>query len=228
MAFLPAKGIKPVEAGLFYLGLVASAFLIYLAAQGRAAEIGLWEALGVVTGVYSVWYQARENIWLFPVGLSNSLVYMLIFWKGRLLGNFSLQVFYAVTEVAGWWWWIFRGHSRGTYRTSWMPWQQWPLWLLVGGGITAGLVPLFRSWQDPSPLLDAGTMAFSFVAQYQLARKYTDNWLTWVVVDAVSVGLFWSQHLYATAMLSVFYLALCPPGIRTWIANSKIPDQAIA
>jgi nicotinamide mononucleotide transporter len=49
-----------------------------------------------------------------------------------------------------------------------------------------------------------------------LARKKIENWLIWIVVDAVSVGIYIYKELYPTAVLFVFLTLLAVVGYRQW------------
>jgi nicotinamide mononucleotide transporter len=48
------------------------------------------------------------------------------------------------------------------------------------------------------------------------ARKYLENWLLWVVVDVVYVGMSLSQGLTLTAGLYAVYVGLAFLGFRDW------------
>jgi nicotinamide mononucleotide transporter len=43
------------------------------------------EIVGFLTGVVCVWLLIRQNIWNWPVGISNNIFYIFIFfkWRGR-------------------------------------------------------------------------------------------------------------------------------------------------
>ena len=43
-----------------------------------------------------------------------------------------------------------------------------------------------------------------------------ENWLGWIVVDQVSVALFWSREMYLTAGLYALFLGMCAAGLVEW------------
>jgi nicotinamide mononucleotide transporter len=47
-------------------------------------------------------------------------------------------------------------------------------------------------------------------------RKWLGNWLLWVVVDAIFVGMFVSQQLHFFAVLYVIYIILAVMGFVKW------------
>ena len=69
------------------------------------------EIFGAATGVIYVFLEIRQKLWLWPVGIITSAVYIWIFFTGKLYADMSLQVYYLVISCVGWYWWI-RGTGR--------------------------------------------------------------------------------------------------------------------
>jgi nicotinamide riboside kinase len=89
--------------------------------------------------------------------------------------------------------------------------------LVAGLAATALLATALGRLTDAAlPLTDAGTTSFSLVAQLLLTRKWIENWLLWIVVDAVYVVMYVSQALHLTAALYVAFLVLAVLGWRSW------------
>ena len=66
------------------------------------------------------------------------------------------------------------------------------------------------------PWADGFVTAGSVVGTVLLARKFVENWLVWLVVNAVSVALFAYKALYLTAVLYVIFFALAVWGWVGW------------
>jgi nicotinamide mononucleotide transporter len=64
------------------------------------------EIFGAITGIIYVFLEIRQTIWLWPLGIITSGVYVWIFFTGRLYADMSLQAYYVVISVLGWYWWI--------------------------------------------------------------------------------------------------------------------------
>ena len=62
----------------------------------------LLEYIAVFTGIASVWLQKAENIWVFPIGLINTIIYIWISVKGNLFGEASVNFYYTVVSIYGW------------------------------------------------------------------------------------------------------------------------------
>ena len=64
------------------------------------------EIFGAVTGVIYVFLEIRQTIWLWPVGILTSAVYIWVFFTGKIYADMSLQVYYLVISILGWYWWV--------------------------------------------------------------------------------------------------------------------------
>ncbi len=69
---------------------------------------------------------------------------------------------------------------------------------------------------SPLPYWDSFTTALSIVATWMLARKILEQWLVWVLVDAVSMGLYFYKELYPTAVLFAVFTVLALYGYFQW------------
>jgi nicotinamide mononucleotide transporter len=74
------------------------------------------EVFGAITGIIYVFLEIRQNIWLWPVGIITSAVYIGVFFTSRFYADMSLQCYYLVISCLGWYWWVKgTGHgARGT------------------------------------------------------------------------------------------------------------------
>jgi nicotinamide mononucleotide transporter len=64
------------------------------------------EVFGTVTGILYVFLEIRQTIWLWPVGIITSAVYIWVFFNGKLYADMSLQGYYLVISILGWYWWL--------------------------------------------------------------------------------------------------------------------------
>jgi nicotinamide mononucleotide transporter len=82
--------------------------------------------------------------------------------------------------------------------------------------VIVALTYYLRSIDDAAPLLDATTASLSFAAQLMLARRWLETWYVWIVVDVISVGLYWWKDLHLTAALYLIFLAMCLVAAIRW------------
>ena len=48
-----------------------------------------------------------------------------------------------------------------------------------------------------------------------------ENWWYWLVIDVVSVYIYWSRDLELTAVLFVLYVVMIPFGIVGWTRSYR-------
>jgi nicotinamide mononucleotide transporter len=202
--------MKRAVAVLFVV--TASALIIARAADW--VPFSWLETAGVVTGAACVMLVVRRSIWNFPVGILSCAAYLVFFADGRLYADAGLQVLFIALGIHGWVAW-----ARG--RTNAEPVRRLPLGELTAlaaafPAVWLALTRLLEHVNGAAPVYDAFVTTLSLVAQWLLNRRYVESWLGWIVVDQVSVVLFWSRGMYLTAGLYALFLAMCVAGLVEW------------
>jgi nicotinamide mononucleotide transporter len=174
------------------------------------------EVLGFITGVWCVWLTVKAKISNFPVGIANSVFFLILFFSARLYADGSLQIVYIVLGFIGWWQWIYGGAdhtklvvTRATPRT---------LCTLMALGVAATwvLTLILGAAHDIAPFWDALTTAISLVAQWLLNYKKIQNWYYWIAADLIYVPLYFVKHLDLTGIVYVLFLSMCFFGLVIW------------
>ena len=73
-------------------------------------------------------------------------------------------------------------------------------------------------------------MSVSLIAQWMMTRKLLENWLLWIAVDVVYIGLFINRGLTLTAVLYAIFLILATIGFVQWrrsAASAHVPITRI-
>ena len=174
-----------------------------------------WAA--VAFGIASVWLSTREHIWSWPTAIVNVLLYVIVFRDAKLYADMWLQVMYAAISVYGWWHWLHGGAGDSALPVSRTPARLMLILATIALVASASLGELFARTTDAAlPRLDATLAATSLVAQWMLTRKLVENWLVWIALDVVYVGMFVYKRLYPTAGLYAVFLVLAVIGYRSW------------
>jgi nicotinamide mononucleotide transporter len=63
--------------------------------------------------------------------------------------------------------------------------------------------------------------ALSIVAMWMLSRKLVEQWLVWLVVDAISVGLYFYKGIPITGCLYLVYCVLAIVGYMRWLREAR-------
>ena len=187
-----------------------------------------YEIIGTAFGLLSVWLTIRRSVWCWPTGLVNVVCFFVMFYEVKLYAELiTYSVFFAL-GVYGWWKW-----STGSAHPE-LPVTRTPR-RLVPILITVALIwaPLQGFWlhrytDAALPYWDSSITVLSLLAQWMMARKYLENWILWIIVDVLGIGVYQSKGLYATAGLYAVFLILATSGLvawwRAWTAERE-PDR---
>jgi nicotinamide mononucleotide transporter len=185
--------------------------------------MGYLEATATLLGLAMVVCNIREIHWGWPLAFLSSVLSFFVLWDSRIYANASLQVFFALMALWGWSQWLRGRRDDGSaLHVARMSRRGWVLtvaaWALLWP-LTAWLLATFTdstiAWWDAFPT------AGSIVGTVVLARKFIENWLVWIVVNVVSVGLFAHQGLWWFVALYAVFIAMAVVGWRAW--RAKIP-----
>lgn len=175
------------------------------------------EAIAVIFGIISVYLSTRQNIWSWPTALINVSLFSALFLRSGLYSDTGLQVVYFVLSLYGWYEWLYGGAGRTAIAVSRTSSKTW----VVLGGLAVIMWALLgtitsRLPGTALPYVDAATTTVSLIAQWMMTRKLIENWLIWIAVDVVYVGMFIFKGLYLTAFNYGIYLALAALGYIAW------------
>lgn len=186
-------------------------------------DTSLLEWLGVLSGlVYLILASYRSVLcWFFALISSGIFVYLCYDFK--LYIESILQLFYVVMAVVGWISWKSDTSTSKT-RIDVITWK--PIYhllnVLASGVIAFVLGWFFKTYTDQAnPYLDAFTTVYSLVATFMLARRVLENWIYWIVIDAISVALYASRGLYLTSVQYVLFTGLAAVCLYTWWRQYK-------
>ncbi len=186
------------------------------------------EIFGVLTGAVCVLLAAKENILTWPIGIVNNVLFFVMFWRNKLYADATLQIFYIVISIYGWWKWSHAGVGqelpvRETSRK---------LGLLLMALLPVawyGIYQLLHTYTDSNvPAGDSLATVLSLGAQYMAGRKLIENWLVWIVVDVISVALFVYKRLYLTSGLYAAFIVMCVMGYVAWRKTQVRQAEAVA
>ncbi len=183
-------------------------------------ETSAAEAVSVVAGVAYGVLAVRQNrlCWVFG-GLSSAILAGLAA-RAQLPMQALLQLAYVVMSIYGYWHWSRQPQGEGAMQIG-----RWPLpvHLAIGVGLalaTGVLAPWIAvSTEAAWPRLDTATLLASLLATWMVARVRLENWLYWIVIDAVCVFLYGAQGLMFVAVLYLLYLAIAVFGWFAWRAR---------
>lgn len=177
----------------------------------------LLELVAVVFAVAYLVLAVRENsLCWYAAGIS-TLIFLFIFWDVKLYMESGLQIYYLAMAFYGWYQW--RGANRETASLRVSKWRakQHVVALALIATLTFVSGSLLNSGTDANlPYLDSFTTWASVVTTFMVARKILENWFYWLVIDSVSIYLYFDRELYFTSLLFAIYIVIIFFGWFAW------------
>ena len=134
-----------------------------------------------------------------------------------------LYAFYVGMAVYGWITW-----KRGEQDDTQLPISVWPLKTHLVAAIVVLLLATATGWylsnftEAAYPYVDSMTTYAAIWATFLVARKVLENWWYWLLIDVVSIAIYWARGLELTALLFVAYVILIPIGLLQWLKTYRL------
>lgn len=180
------------------------------------------EWIAVSSSIIYVILVARKLIYCWLFAFISSALYVYICLSANLYLESVLQLFYVVMAVVGFLLW---NKSESEDIIKW-PAKYHVINLSLSTLTVLLFGYLFSVYTDQAnPYADASTTVFSLVATFMVTKKVLENWIYWIIIDAVSVYLYFSRDLHLTAVLFVIFTVLAIVGYVSWNKTMKSAQQ---
>jgi nicotinamide mononucleotide transporter len=174
------------------------------------------ELISFLLSVVTVWLNIRQLHWAWLFSIASSLMYGVVFYQSALYGDMALQIVFVAVSVQGWIWWLRGIEQRALPVTALTQRGQAAVFASWGLSFVAIAAALRMYTDSDVPYSDAFLTAGSLVGQYLLAKKRIENWLIWIAVDVLYVGLYLYKGLQLTAVLYGIFVLMAVQGWKRW------------
>jgi len=196
-------------------------------ALGEATLMTFWEAVAVMLALAYLILAMRTNIWCWFAAFISTAIYTVLFWNVSLLMESVLNIYYMGMAVYGYWLWLdvppeqqgVEYHHIDTAQLNITSWAWSTHAVVISITLLVSVLVGYVMAQNTSaafPYIDAATTCFAVVTTYLVAKKVLENWLYWVVIDLVSIYLYFQKGLMLTSGLFVLYVAMAVVGFIIW------------
>ncbi|WP_313031312.1 nicotinamide riboside transporter PnuC [Massilia alkalitolerans] len=174
------------------------------------------ELISFLLAVTTVLLNIRQKHWAWLFSIASSATFAVVFFEARLYGDMGLQFVFIGASVWGWYQWLHGAGDQQLVVSRLKP-AGWG-WSIAAWAIGFVLLSQFldRLTDTDVPHADGFLTAGSLVGQLLLGRKKVENWLVWIVVDVLYVGLYIYKDLHLTAILYAVFVVLAWTGWRAW------------
>ena len=181
------------------------------------------EILAIIASLGGVVLSMAKKSLAWVCNIIASGLYGYVFYQNGLYSDMELQGFFILMALYGWWNW-----SRS--EQNWAPEKSNLQTLLIGFVVAllfgAGSGFLHQQYL-PSvsfPFLDATLTGLSILGTWLATKRKIENWIVWIGVDMVYVGMYISKGLWGTAVLYGVFIALASKGYLDWLKPLKDRD----
>ncbi len=187
------------------------------------------ELAAAALGLVNIVLIARRTVANYPFGIVMVVLYAVVFARARLYSAAGLQVFFLAAQLYGWWYWARSRAGTGQVPVRRRDARGWMIAGLAGvaGTLALGLA-MSRLTDAAAPWWDAANASWSMVAQILTDRRLVDSWPLWIAIDALSVWLYASHGLLATAALYAVFGCVAAWGWAEWARAAPAPGPARA
>lgn len=174
-----------------------------------------------ILGIVYLVLEYRASIALWFVGIVMPAMDTYLYWTHGLYGDAGMAVYYTLAALYGYIVWKF-GRKHGQKSDAEMPITHMPgrlyvpatVFFAIAWGLTFYVLKNYTN--STVPVTDAFTNALSFIGLWALSRKYIEQWLFWIVVDAFCTYLYVGKGIPFKAGLYALYTVIAVLGYVKW------------
>ena len=194
------RGQPPLDKGDSHLYTWQHRRVVIRVAVADTVPVNPGEILANFFVALAIFLAGRNSIHTWWSGIVGCALFAWVFFHAKLYADVTLQGFFIVTGIYGWWRWR---HGRGGE----LPVRFSAAGLLVVSGLAAALAAAGYGWllmrftDAYAPFLDSIVLAFSILGQLLMMERRVENWWAWLLVNTIAVPLYASRGLHVTAVL---------------------------
>ena len=191
------------------------------------------EILGFTVGLLYLWWEYHADWKLWYASMVMPAISMWIYFSKGIYADFAINIYYLAIAFYGYVVWT-RGHKKAAKSESFEHSDKsdkastLPITNISGKMLVACTVAFLLLWvglylilnyltDSTVPIPDAFTTALSIVGMWMLARKYLQQWIAWILVDAVCACLYWYKGIPLYGILYALYTVIAFFGYRKWL-----------
>jgi nicotinamide mononucleotide transporter len=194
------------------------------------------EFFGTIAGGIAVWLSAKANIWSWPIGIINVVLFFFLFYQVQLYPDMFLQVFFFVTNLIGWWRWAHpkpgEEDRKKELKVSYMNRKQFSLIILIGltgtylfGTFAKNLHEIFPTvFNLPSafPYADSFVTVMSIITTFLMIQKKVECWIMWIIIDAIATYLYFAKGIKFVGIEYLIFCFLASFGLWNWMKEYEL------
>jgi nicotinamide mononucleotide transporter len=190
-------------------------------------QTSVLEYIAVFAGIASVWFSRKENIWVYPIGLISTIIYVYLSFVNHLIGEASVNIYYSILSVYGWVLWAKKDqqkqhvlHISFSSKKEWI--QQLSFATILYILILLALIFLKNNfYPGVIPWGDAFASATAYTGMWLMAKKKVESWYWWIATNIASIPLYFVKHYVFTSVYYFILLIMAVWGLIEWMKRAN-------
>ena len=189
------------------------------------------EYIAVFAGIASVWFSRKENIWVYPIGLISTIIYVYLSFEYHLIGEASVNISYSILSIYGWVLWAKKDQQKQhVLHISFSTKKEWVQQLSFAATLYALILLaliFLKKYFYPGviPLGDAFASATAYTGMWLMAKKKVESWYWWIATNISSIPLYFVKGLAFTSVFYFVLLVMAFWGLAEWKRRAKKKNQ---
>jgi nicotinamide mononucleotide transporter len=156
------------------------------------------------------------------VGLINTTIFVYLSFKGHLLGEASVNIYYTLMSIYGWWLWTRKNDQKQTIIQIQFSSKNERLLQFLFFGSFYIILYTALSFSKASfapgaiPWADALSSAAAYTGMWLMAKKKVESWYYWIATNIFSIPLYFVKGYVFTSVQFFVLLMLAIAGLIEW------------
>jgi len=177
------------------------------------------EIIAVIFGLWSVWCAKKDNILVFPSGIVSTLIYVYLLWKWSLLGDMMINGYYFIMSIYGWYHWTRKKGDTIEFPISRITNREKVISIIIFTLSILFVVIVylyFNKFTTWSAYVDTFITGIFFVGMWLMAKRKIENWIFWIIGDAISIPLYFIKGFTFTSFQYIVFTIIAIFGYLEW------------
>lgn len=206
----------------FTLATVITTILVFATALTTKEPTNWLETASVFFSFACTWLTTRQVRFSYVLAVISTTLLAFTFFQAGLYGSMVLNIYLIPTVIYGWFIW---GKDTDPRPVEHVKAKNILLYILFTGITWYGAFRIITGFDGELVVLDGWLLVGTVLAQYLLDRKKIETWVVWILVNIVSVYVYWQAGLYLLAFQFMLFLANAVFAYIQWNKTIKAQNQ---
>ncbi|MDR3116893.1 MAG: nicotinamide riboside transporter PnuC [Bifidobacteriaceae bacterium] len=172
------------------------------------------------TSIYIV-LELFQKKFMWIIGIFSALFYILTFYYSKIYADMGFNIYYLIMSFYGLILWM--NESKNFKQKSKIIYYRTLNKLTILYLLLAEIIIFLSLWlilshltDSPIPAADALLTSLNIIGTFMLTKRYLFQWHIWIIVNILSIFIFFNRALFLTSVLYAIYTITAFIGFLKW------------